>query len=287
MNRSVNWFAWRSCHPCVFAAALALLNSTSASAAGTEVFRGLTNGIEAVWFANTSGVSATSWTSEGTTSFARISYNKTGDYGLNYRLTDRSRESIYIKFWCRQNGGTAHGPKHLKIFSQGSPTYYSNTTFGLAGYDNEYDVYYGDLISADNDATVEWRFTGVQWGGSVLTRAAPTVVTRTSTPPVIDNNWHEWGYYVRFNDDDTQNGEIIVMYDRAEIFHLKNVYNRANGAAPIDNFGIGQFFQPPGGSYVMTRDYRDVRVAFDDWPQSTDINGTYITTPKAPTLTVQ
>lgn len=266
---------------------LATLSCSQAFAAGTVVFRGLTNGIDSSWSNNTSGNSYATWTGDGTTSFARIAYDTSHDYGLNYSLTDRNRESLYVKFWCRQNGGTAHGPKHFKIFSQGYPTFYSNTTFGLAGYGNEYDVYYGDSISGSNDATVEWRFTGVQWGGSVLTRLLPTVVTKTNTPPTIDNNWHEWGYYVKFNDDNTPNGEIIVLYDGKEIFHLKNVYNRANGTAPIDNFGIGQFYQP-GGSYPMSRDYRDVRVAYDDWPASTDVKGNYVngTQPMPPALTI-
>jgi len=64
------------------------------------------------------------------------------------------------------------------------------------------------------------------------------------------------------------------------------VYNRANGAAPIDNFGIGQFYQPIGGNYPMTRDYRDVRVSYTGWPPSSDIAGNLLgggtTTPTVP-----
>jgi hypothetical protein len=137
-------------------------------------------------------------------------------------------------------------------------------------------VYYGDSATGNNDATTEWSFAGYTTGGTVLTRPAPTVVTKTSVPPVIDNNWHEWGYYVKFNDDNTQNGELIVLYDGKEIFHLTNVYNRANGTAPIDNFGVGQWYGPSGGNYSMSRDYRDIRVAYNDWPDSTDLKGNFI-----------
>ena len=273
------------------ASQIALLSASAASAAGTIVFRGLTGGIDSSWFNNTSGTSYTAWTSDGTTSFARVTYNTTHDYGLNYVLPDRTRESIYVRYWVRQNGGTAYGPKNFKIFGQGYPTSYSNTTLGASS--NIYDLAYGDAISGSNDTDVAWNFGGYLWGGSTLTRAAPTVVTKTANPPVIDNNWHEWGYYIKFNDDNTQNGEIIVQYDGAEIFHLTNVYNRANGAAPIDNIGIGQWFQPPGGSYSMSRDYRDVRIAYDDWPQSTDIQGNFVgaaattsSPPAAPALSV-
>lgn len=276
------------------ATAFATFNAAPASAAGTVVFRGLTNGIESSWWNNTSGTSYTTWTSDSQTSFARVNYATTHDYGLNYTLPDRKRMSLYVKMWIRQNGGTAAGPKNFKIFGQGYPTSYSNTTIGLAGYGDEYDIYYGDSASGSNDATVEWRFAGNLWGGALLTRLAPTVVTSTSTPPKIDNNWHEWGYYVKFNDDNIQNGEIIILYDQKEIFHLKNVYNRANGALPIDNFGIGQWFQPSGGSYSMSRDYRDVRLAYDDWPQSTDVKGNFLGTqtttaspPAPPALTVK
>lgn len=274
----------------ILTAAVAVLGANQSSAAGTIVFRGLTAGIESSWWNNTSGTSYTSWSGDGQTNFARITYNTTHDYGLNYTLPDRTRKSMYVKMWVRQNGGTAAGPKNFKIFGQGYPTSYSNTTIGLAGYGNEYDIYYGDSATGNNDNNVEWRFTGVTWQGSVFNRAAPTVVTKTSTPPTIDNGWHEWGYYVKFNDDNTQNGEIIILYDGKEIFHLKNVYNRANGHGPIDNFGIGQWHQPSGGSYSMTRDYRDVRVAYDDWPQSTDIYGNFVgavaNPPSAPSLSV-
>ncbi len=271
-------------------ATLAALSATPSLAAGTIAFRGLTSGVDSSWWNNTSGTSYTAWGSDSQTSFARITYNTTHDYGLNYTLKDRTRMAIYVKMWVRQNGGTAAGPKNFKIFGQGYPTNYSNTTIGLAGYGNEYDIYYGDSATGSNDAAIEWRFTGITWGGTTLTRAAPTVVTKTSTPPTIDNNWHEWGYYVKFNDDYTQNGEIIILYDGKEIFHLKNVYNHANGHGAIDNFGIGQFFQPSGGSYSMTRDYRDVRVSYDDWPASTDIYGNFVDStvspPSAPTLQV-
>jgi hypothetical protein len=269
--------------------AFSAFNASSASAEGTIVFRGLTSGIESSWWNNTSGNSYTAWAKDSETGFARISYNTSHDYGLNYTLPDRTRRAIYVKMWIRQNGGTAAGPKNFKIFGQGYPTKFSNTTIGLAGYGNEYDIYYGDSATSSNDAAVEWRFTGITWGGTVLTRAAPTVVTKTINPPKIDNSWHEWGYYVKFNDDNVQNGEIIVLYDGKEIFHLKNVYNHANGQGPIDNFGIGQFFQPSGGSYSMSRDYRDVRLAYDDWPASTDIYGNFtgatVSPPAAPVLT--
>ena len=276
----------------LLAAPTVLLGTSAASAAGTIVFRGLTSEIDSSWFNNTSGTSYTTWTSDSSTSFARIAYDTQHDYGLNYQLPDRTRESIYVKFWVRQNGGTAHGPKNFKIFGQGYPLSYSNTTIGLAGYGSEYDIYYGDSATGSNDNSVEWRFTGITWGGSFFTRAAPTVVTTTPTPPVIDNAWHEWGYYVKFNDDNTPNGEIIIQYDGKEIFHLTKVYNRANGAMPIDNFGIGQWYQPGASTYSMTRDYRDVRMAYDDWPQSTDIEGNFVSSvgatspPSPPALTV-
>ena len=46
-------------------------------------------------------------------------------------------------------------------------------------------------------------------------------------------------------------------------FHLTNVYNRANGAGPIDNFGVGQF---TSSNSAFSRDYRNVRVSYDGWP---------------------
>jgi len=261
--------------------------TTAPTATGTIVFRGLTTGIDSSWTANTVGTSYTAWASDSTTSFARITYDTSHDYGLNYRLTDRTRESLYVKMWCRQNGGTAHGPKNFKIFGQQTNGSMSNTTIGLAGYGNEYDIYYGYSSTGSNDNSVEWRFSGATWGGTSFLRAAPVVVTTTAAPILIDNSWHEWGYYVKFNDDNTANGEVIILYDGNEVFHLKNVYNRANGALPIDNFGIGQYIN--AGTYAMTRDYRDVRVAYDGWPQSTDIKGNFIgaiAAPAAPSLTV-
>jgi hypothetical protein len=264
--------------------AAAIFCSTHASADGTIAYRGLTSGIDSNWSANTSGNSYTTWQTDSSTGFARIQFDSAHDYGLNHKLAERDRSAIYVKMWCRQNGGVAHGPKHFKIFGQGYPNSYSNTTFGLAGYGTDYGVYYGDSASGSNDAGVEWSFKGVTTGGTTLSRAAPTVVTKVSTVPTIDNSWHEWGYYIKFNDDNTPNGEIIVQYDGKEIFHLKNVYNRANGESPIDNFGIGQFYQPIGGSYSMSRDYRDIRVAYDGWPASTDIKGNFVngTKPMAP-----
>lgn len=276
----------------IMASQTVLLGTSAASAAGTIVFRGLTTGIESSWYGNTVGTSYTSWASDTSTSFARVAYDTSHDYGLNYRLPDRTRKSLYIKMWCRQNGGIAHGPKHLKIFGQQSAGgAMSNTTIGLAGYGNEYDIYYGDSPTGSNDNSVEYRFSGATWGGTTFLRAAPTVVTSTANPILIDNSWHEWGYYVKFNDDNTANGEVIIQYDGKEVFHLKNVYNRANGALPIDNFGIGQYIN--AGTYTMSRDYRDVRLAYDDWPQSTDIKGNFtgttpatVSPPTPPALTV-
>jgi hypothetical protein len=268
------------------AIALATLAAQQANASGTIAYRGLLTGVDSSWIANTSGTSYSTWEGDGTTNFLRVSFNATHDYGLNHVLAERNEEAIYVKVWERQNGGTAHGPKNFKIFGQNTGSE-SNTTIGLAGYGNTYDIYYGDSSSGNNDATVEWSFSGIPIGGAVFSRAQPAVVTKISTPPTIDNNWHEWGYYVKFNDDNTQNGEVIVLYDGKEIFHLTKVFNRANGAAPIDNFGVGQFYQPIGGSYAMSRDYRDVRVAYDGWPASTDISGNVTsggtTTPTPPT----
>jgi len=258
--------------PAVALCALAMQQASAVTASGPIVYRGLTSGIDSNWFANTSGTSYSTWTSDGSSSFVRVSYSSQHDYGINFRLPDRNIETLYVKVWERQNGGTAHGPKNFKVFGQNTNGTYSNTTFGLAGYGNAYNLYYGDSAYGSNDATVEWTFLGYPTGGTTFTRAQPTVVVK-SNPPVIDNNWHEWGYYVKFNSDNTQNGEVDILYDGKEIFHLTNVYNRANGAGPIDNFGIGQFYQPLGGSYAMTRDYRDVRVSYSGWPASSDLAG--------------
>jgi hypothetical protein len=273
--------------PAMALCTLAMQQASAVTASGPIVYRGLTSGIDSNWFANTSGTSYSTWTSDGTSSFVRVSYSTQHDYGINYQLPQRDVETLYVKVWERQNGGTLHGPKNFKIFGQNNNGTNSNTTFGLEGYGNAYNVYYGDSISSSNDATVEWTFLGVPTGGTYFTRAQPTIVT-TSTPPVIDNNWHEWGYYVKFNSDNIQNGEIDILYDGKEIFHLTNVYNRANGAGAIDNFGIGQFYQPIGGNYPMTRDYRDVRVSYTGWPPSSDIAGNLsggevmVTTPMPP-----
>ena len=251
---------------------LGMQHASAVTASGPIVYRGLTSGIDSNWFANTSGTSYSAWTSDGTSGFVRVTYSGQHDYGINYQLPDRNIETLYVKVWERQNGGTLHGPKNFKIFGQNTDGTESNTTFGLAGYGTTYNVYYGDSISGSNDATVEWTFLGVPTGGTLFTRAQPTIVT-TSAPPVIDNNWHEWGYYVKFNSDNVPDGEIDILYDGKEIFHLTNVYNRANRAGAIDNFGIGQFYQPIGGNYPMTRDYRDVRVSYTGWPPSSDIEG--------------
>ncbi len=272
---------------CIFA----MPQASAVTASGPIVYRGLTSGIDSNWFANTSGTSYSTWTSDGTSSFVRVSYDSQHDYGINYTLPERDVETLYVKVWERQNGGTAHGPKNFKIFGQNKSGTESNTTFGLAGYGDAYNLYYGDSISGSNDATVEWTFQGMLTGGAVLTRAKPTIVT-TSVPPVIDNSWHEWGYYVKFNSDNTADGEVDILYDGKEVFHLTNVYNRANGAGAIDNFGIGQFYQPIGGNYSMTRDYRDVRVSYTGWPPSSDIAGNLLgggtTTPMPPSsVTVQ
>lgn len=258
--------------PAVTLCALAAQQASAVTASGPIVYRGLTSGIDSNWFANTSGTSYSTWTSDSSGGFVRVSYSTQHDYGLNYKLPDRNIESLYVKVWERQNGGTLHGPKNFKIFGQNLNGSESNTTIGLQGYGNTYDLYYGDSASGSNDATVEWSFLGLPTGGAYFTRAQPTVVVK-STPPVIDNNWHEWGYYVKFNSDNQQNGEIDILYDGKEIFHLTNVYNRANGAGAIDNFGIGQFYQPIGGNYPMTRDYRDVRVSYTGWPPSSDLAG--------------
>jgi hypothetical protein len=260
------------CLPAMALCAFGMQQASAVTASGPIVYRGLTSGIDSNWFANTSGTSYSTWTTEGTLGFVRVSYSTQHDYGINYMLPDRDIESLYVKVWERQNGGTLHGPKNFKIFGQNHNGTESNTTFGLAGYGNTYNVYYGDSISGSNDATVEWTFLGVATGGTVFTRAQPTIVL-TSTPPAIDNNWHEWGYYVKYNSDNVQDGELDILYDGKEVFHLTNVYNRANGAGAIDNFGIGQFYQPIGGNYPMTRDYRDVRVSYTGWPPSSDIAG--------------
>lgn len=243
---------------------------------GVLVTRSLTTSIDAGVSYYNGNPSYCEWTTSASVSYMKVSYytDALDKFGVVHTLADRNQKSIYIKFWRKQKGDIIVSSKNLKIFGQNIPNAYSNTTFAPMSYNDEWGVQYGDsnAASAGNDTTISFRFDGTAGGGSVFTRATPTMRTAISRL-YLDDKWHEWGYHVRFNDNGTANGRITVIRDDVTLLDIVSVFNRADGHAGIDKIGIGQY-APSTLSCAIC--FRDLRISHTGWPKPADKQGNYV-----------
>lgn len=168
----------------------------------------------------------TEWRTDEAEPYLRVNWNNGGTNWIDYYLVDRTKKWVRVKFWARHSVANK-ATKQLKIFGQGYPTNFYNVTFGRPGgyTSNTWGVYYSDDTSStgNHDNDVEMGFNGTLTGGTSYTRAAPRFLTTGTV--TVDTAWHEYDYYLKMNDNDTPNGEMIVFIDGVKRFHVDQQYN--------------------------------------------------------------
>jgi hypothetical protein len=233
----------------------ATVNATTSSSG--LVFSGLRSSIDMTIDDNTGGTDTIVWTSDGTGSFARITYVASGTIRLLWPYADRNQTGGYVKFESRfsASGKTA---KHLKIFGQGYPTNYSNCTWPAnAGAIPE--IIYDDSASptGGHDLLSETSFTGSLTGGGAYSRTPHPTINTTSSA-TNDTSWHTWEYWFKFNDDGINNGEFAAWKDSVLVFWISDVYNSGVGLSKRDYLTLGDFSAQSG----WTLDFRNVDIGY-------------------------
>lgn len=213
------------------------------------------------------------WMSDASGSFARITYNKPGTFGLRWGFAQTGVHQIYIKYDVRRHFNNCS--KQLKEYGwgqiNGGST--SNTTFGctMGGYaGTTYGIYYGDAATGSNDATVEMACSGyptnnlpsIGFGGQFSRTPYPTQqITSNVTQDITGSVWQTIEIYARYNDANFNNGEFAVWVNGATnpSFYLTNLWNCSNGTQNRGGLGLGEFSSNSG----FYEDYRNLYVSFD------------------------
>jgi hypothetical protein len=171
---------------------------------------------------------------------AQVKYYAKGSqsYWLEKDLSRDSISTIIVEFDFKVDFRDGHLPyggcKFLKLFGiPNSIDGYANVTFGMNYYDrNELkEVSYGggtSLISRDSQSTI--RYNGTQ-----VNTYEPKPVINFYTYAIddhLDQNWHKFKSYMRYNDNDLANGEYIVWIDENVRLHATNIVNRHNNNSP-------------------------------------------------------
>jgi hypothetical protein len=79
---------------------------------------------------------------------------------------------------------------------------------------------------------------GVRSAGTA--REAPTFATVSGSQQYfpVDGNFHEFKFWAKFNDDNTQNGEFAVWLDGVLLLHMTDVWNCATTTSDGTNPGV-------------------------------------------------
>jgi hypothetical protein len=228
--------------------------TATASTSSTLAFSGLRSSIDMTIDDNTGGTDTIVWTSDGTGSFARITYVAAGTIRLLWPYADRNQTGGYVKLESRfsASGKTA---KHLKVFGQGYPTNYSNCTWP-ANAGTIPEILYDDSTGG-GDLASETSFTGSLTGGGAYSRT-PHPTFHVTSSIANDTSWHTWEYWFRFNDNGINNGEFAAWKDGTLVFWVSDMWNCGTGLSKRDFLTFGDFSAQSG----WTLDFRNVDIGY-------------------------
>jgi hypothetical protein len=178
----------------------------------------------------------------------RYSLSGTRGYVLEKILSYDYLPEVMVEFDFRVDFADGHQPyggcKFLKIFGvQNGDDNYANATFSINFYDNNQfkEISYGagtQLTARDTQAAVRYNGTLSYNFPTPL----PNFVLSTSyiTDHLTTKGWHKFKAYMKYNSNDSANGEYRVWFDGVERLHVTNVVNRHNDNSPFIgkvNFG--------------------------------------------------
>ncbi|MGP8323230.1 MAG: T9SS type A sorting domain-containing protein [Methanosarcinaceae archaeon] len=169
-----------------------------------------------------------------------VTYNTSGTspYWFGKNVSDEQINNIYVRFYFKihdpEYAGTEDayygGCKFLKIFGSQDGDGYANTTWGI-NYNHPVirEVSYGNGSGIDNDCQCIIRFAG--------SHTDPEVVVNTSTSDyhLVDNEWHCFEAYFKYNTNGNRDGEYQVWIDGSTVVHATNIKNRHDSNAAYFN----------------------------------------------------
>jgi hypothetical protein len=171
---------------------------------------------------------------------ARVTYAYRGSesYWLEKDLSRDNLNEATVEFDFKVTYGAGELPyggcKFMKLFGiPYSPEGFANITFGMNYYDrNELkEVSYGGgstLLLRDSQSTIRYNGTQVN-----TYEPKPVIISYSyAIDDHLDQNWHQFRAYARYNDNDQANGEYKVWIDGILRLHAMGVTNRHNNNSP-------------------------------------------------------
>lgn len=259
----------------LYADASCAVTVQAAGAGDVWVFEGLSDGLAGL----TTDGSGIAWDAGG---FARITWATGGTKQLKYTVpggTDTG--SVLVQFDLRRWGTPSS--KQLKVFARSlrllgaanNITAIGPTATGYSG--TNMSVYWSDSPTGGDNLT-SLNLTGALVGGGIYSRSGrPTFVIKQSVNPTQDvaGNWATYKLWVKFNDDNIQNGEVAIWRNGVLLLHATNVWlcattlNDAGAASGVsaenrplywqrDYISLGDYSSQSG----FYEDYRNLKVGY-------------------------
>ena len=204
--------------------------------------------------------SAVSLVKEGNNQYLRVSYDAPGTakYIVNKTVANLNLKEIYIKLRWKRSGEKS-GSKFIKLFGKGTENNYANGTFITDYNSGNHDFFtYGNGDTQVNDTQRNIRYDG--------TRPPEFVVINKATDKfnAVNDEWHVYQAYMKYNSDDKRDGVIKVWIDGELRLHATNVKNRHN--ANIPEFQQVRLADYTSSSKTWSLSYDDVQMSTEFIP---------------------
>lgn len=239
------------------------------------VFEGLTstsNTTGLSWNDTSSGVNTYTWDSSN--NCVRITYNSANTSGLQWIFPDATRDQVYVKYSLRRN--SSNTSKQLKCTGQGiiAGSNVSNFTFGpsIGGYVGKTSIglQYGDNPdpAGSNDNKIGYKMDGTEAGGTQFFRPLQKpLILHKSTSDITQNVsgtvWETYEVFAKFGDPGARNGEFAIRKDGELLFHIKDVWNTADGNESTHQkrryVGIAEY----SGATGFYEEYKDLKISYE------------------------
>jgi len=239
------------------------------------VFEGLTstsNTTGLSWNDTSSGVNTYTWDSSN--NCVRITYNSASTSGLQWIFPDATRDQVYVKYSLRRN--SSNTSKQLKCTGQGiiAGSNVSNFTFGasIGGYTGRTSIglQYGDNPdpAGSNDNKIGYKMDGTEAGGTQFLRPLQKpLILHKSTSDITQNVsgtvWETYEVFAKFGDPGARNGEFAIRKDGELLFHIKDVWNTADGNESTHQkrryVGIAEY----SGATGFYEEYKDLKISYE------------------------
>lgn len=239
------------------------------------VFEGLTstsNTTGLSWNDTSGGVNTYTWDSSN--NCVRITYNAAFTSGLQWIFPDATRDQVYVKYSLRRN--SSNTSKQLKCTGQGiiAGANVSNFTFGpsIGGYTGRTSIglQYGDNPdpAGSNDNKIGYKMDGTEAGGTQFLRPLQKpLILHKSTSDITQNVsgtvWETYEVFAKFGDPGARNGEFAIRKDGELLFHIKDVWNTADGNESTHQkrryVGIAEY----SGATGFYEEYKDLKISYE------------------------